>query len=142
MPVTSLTVLSELTSLSEPVTWEAGLCPGGLCPHTTVNNGTPLAACLSCLSHIYRLLLQIWVTDQFRMKPSDSAADDTDKGEVLYFGRYTKRDFFSHMVKATFPLHGAAPLCQTQLTGGWDYHYCWYACPGGVEVQTGESKGA
>lgn len=44
MSVTSLTVLSEFTSLSEPVTWEAGLCPGGLCPHTTVNNVTPLLA--------------------------------------------------------------------------------------------------
>lgn len=44
MSVTSLTVLSEFTTLSEPVTWETGLCPGGLCPHTNVNNVTPLLA--------------------------------------------------------------------------------------------------
>lgn len=36
--------ICECTSLSESVTWEAGLCPGGLCPHTTVNNVTPLLA--------------------------------------------------------------------------------------------------
>lgn len=42
--VPSFAVLPEFMSLSVPVTWEENHWPGGLCPHTTVNNVSRLLA--------------------------------------------------------------------------------------------------
>ncbi len=101
MSVTSLAVLSEFTSLSEPVTWEAGLCPGGLCPHTTANNVTPLLA-----YHAYPnsdlSLIAADLGHRSVSKLSDSSAalaedgiEKKYKGETLLFSQVHKVGLYS-----------------------------------------------